>query len=340
MPAGFRQWPQRESMHMHPAVSIIMPAFNVTPYIGMALDSVFAQTFRDFEVVVVNDGCPDTTNLERVLGSYASRVCYIKQSNGGVGAARRTAVLAADAPLIAQLDPDDWWEPDYLEVQLRLLNANPDVDLIYPNGLYFGDSSLEGKLLMDYAGSDGEVSFCSLLDGRVNIIYSALIRKEAIVRAGNFDPAFRTSEDFDLWMRILKSGGKIVYHRAPLLHYRLRADSLMSRSIEAQEWFLRVLENAGNTLPLSEEERASVERRKTAVRMAMELARGKEAIKRRRWRDARWHLELYQRYHPNRKISLVLFLLRCCPWLLGTGLSTRDRLLEAGLLKAKRPQQA
>ena len=103
------------------AISIVMPAYNVTPYIKTALDSAFAQTFRDFEVIVVNDGCPDTRNLERVLDAYASRITYIRQNNEGVGSARRTAVDAASSPLIAQLDPDDWWEHDYLAVQVRLL---------------------------------------------------------------------------------------------------------------------------------------------------------------------------------------------------------------------------
>ncbi len=325
---------------MRQSVSIIMPAFNVTAYIQTALESVFAQTFRDFEVIVVNDGCPDTRNLERTLDAFASRIVYIKQENEGVGSARRTAVDAASAPLIAQLDPDDWWEPDYLEIQLRLMEASGGVDLIYPNGYYFGIPALEGKLLMDYTRSEGEVTFSNVMRTKVNIIYSGLIRREAILRAGNFDPKFRTSEDFDLWMRMLKSGAKITYHREPLLHYRLRQDSLTAGRLGAQSWLLQVLDKLETILDLSAEEHESVESRRTAVQMEMELARGKEAIQRRSWKDASWHLELYRNYRPSRKLNLVLMMLRRCPWLLGTGLIARERLLRSGWLKAKRPQQA
>jgi glycosyltransferase involved in cell wall biosynthesis len=325
---------------MPQAVSIIMPAYNVTPYIRAALDSVFAQTFRDFEVIVVNDGCPDTKNLERELDAFASRIIYIKQENEGVGSARRTAVDAASAPLIAQLDPDDWWEPDYLEIQLKLMGASGGVDFIYPNGYYFGIPALEGKLLMDYTISEGEVTFSSAMETKVNIIYSGLIRREAILRAGNFDPKFRTSEDFDLWMRMLKSGARITYHREPLLHYRLRQNSLTSGRLEAQTWLLHVLDKLETVLDLSAEERASLEVRRTAVQMEMELARGKEAIQRRSWKDASWHLELYRSYRPSRKLNLVLMMLRCCPRLLETGLIAREHILRSGWMKAKRPQQA
>lgn len=325
---------------MEPAVSIIVPAYCVTPYITTALDSIFTQTFRSFEVIVVNDGCPDSVNLERALMAYQSRIRYMRQENAGVGAARKTAVEAACAPLIAQLDPDDWWERDYLDVQLRLLESNPVLDLIYSNAIYFGDPALEGRELMDYAPSEGEVTLARLLEAKVNVTYSALIRKDAILRAGNFDPDLRTSEDFDLWIRMLKAGSAMGYHRAPLLHYRLRQDSLTSRKLDAQKWLVRVLEKTENRLTLSNEEQFALRNRKTATQMEMELIQGKEAIKAREWADARWHLEVYRSYRPARKLSLVLLFLNICPWLIGTLMSARDRLLRFGLLKAKRPQQA
>jgi glycosyltransferase involved in cell wall biosynthesis len=323
-----------------PAVSIIMPAYNVTAYIETALRSVFAQSFTDYELIVVNDGCPDTENLERVLAPYRQRITYLRQENAGVGAARRAAVLMANAPFIAQLDPDDWWEPDYLQVQLKLLESNPEIDLIYPNGRYFGDPAMEGKLLMDYAPSAGEATLSRLLKGDVNILYPVLARKKAILQAGNFDPELRTSEDFDLWIRILHAGGKVAYHRDPLFHYRLRNTSLTSAKLHLHSWILKVLDKTERTLLLNKEETEALEQRRVATQMEMELGQGKEAVKRRDWAAARWHFGLYQRYRPNRKLSLVLFLLRSCPFLLSACLNARDRLLESGMLKAKRPQSA
>ena len=78
-----------------PAVSVIIPAYNVTAFIADALNSLRAQTFRDFETIVVNDGCPDSDNLERVLEPYRGEIVYIRQENQGVAAARNTALRAA-----------------------------------------------------------------------------------------------------------------------------------------------------------------------------------------------------------------------------------------------------
>src|SRR5215216_6434275 len=73
-----------------PAVSVVIPAYNAARHIGEALESVFAQTFTDYEVIVVNDGSPDTPALERALAPYMSRIIYLKQENRGVSAARNT----------------------------------------------------------------------------------------------------------------------------------------------------------------------------------------------------------------------------------------------------------
>ena len=86
-----------------PLVSVIIPAYDVAEFIGDALNSVFAQTFSDFEVIVINDGSPDTAKLERVLGPYMSRIVYLKQENRGVSAARNTGIAAARGSLIAFL---------------------------------------------------------------------------------------------------------------------------------------------------------------------------------------------------------------------------------------------
>src|ERR1044071_9453875 len=101
-----------------PLVSVIVPAYDVAEFIAEALDSVLAQTFDDYEIIVINDGSPDTKDLERALAPYLSRIVYIKQENRGVSAARNTGIKAARGSLIAFLDADDTWLPNYLEVQV------------------------------------------------------------------------------------------------------------------------------------------------------------------------------------------------------------------------------
>ena len=208
-----------------PRVSVIMPAYNVAPYIGDALRSVFAQTFRDFEVVVVNDGSPDTDDLERVLADYRERVVYLKQENRGVSAARNAGIRAARAPFVAHLDPDDLWEPEYLASQLEVLERNPTIDVLYPDALIFGDSPEAGLRFMDWCPSNGEVTVESLFAERCHVMCSVTARRGALLRTGLFDEALRCSEDFDLWLRVLKSGGRIAYNRRVLARYRRRATS-------------------------------------------------------------------------------------------------------------------
>jgi glycosyltransferase involved in cell wall biosynthesis len=116
-----------------PAVTVVIPAYNSARYIGQALDSVYKQSFTDYEVIVVNDGSDDHDELEQVLRSHPVPVIYLSQENKGVSAARNAAIRIAKGEFYAQLDADDQWTPDYLQVQLGILLKNPDVALVYPN---------------------------------------------------------------------------------------------------------------------------------------------------------------------------------------------------------------
>ena len=106
-----------------PLVSVIIPAYNIAPYIGETLDSVFAQTFANYEVIVINDGSPDTDEFERVIEPYRERIRYISQKNGGASSARNAGLRAATGQLIAFLDGDDLWSPNYLEEQLKFIDG-------------------------------------------------------------------------------------------------------------------------------------------------------------------------------------------------------------------------
>ncbi len=142
-----------------PQVSVIVPAYRVTAYIKEAVDSVLAQTFEDFEIIVVNDGCPDTEALERVLEPYRSRISYLKlEKNVGLASARNAGILASKSQYIALLDADDLLEPKYLEVQLRILEADPTIDILYCDGRIFGDSPAAGRTTMELNPSEGEVT--------------------------------------------------------------------------------------------------------------------------------------------------------------------------------------
>jgi glycosyltransferase involved in cell wall biosynthesis len=308
-----------------PSVSIIMPAYKSAAYVKDALDSVFAQTFRDFEVIIVNDGSPDTEELERALTPYRGRVVYLKQENGGVSAARNTAIRAARAPLVALLDADDLLEPDYLALQVSAMRADPTLDLIYPNTLLFGDVPQAGKTFMEINPSEGEVTIESLLTQRCTIGNSAIVRRQAIIDAGWFDEGLRRSEDFDLWLRILCRGGRISYTRRVLARYRRYAGSLSSDPVLMAGDIVRVFDKAERTLELNAEQRAVLTRERARFQATLRLQEGKQAFIRGDARSALEALTEANRFFRSRKLALAIRLLRLAPGLLLRVYDLRDR---------------
>ena len=308
-----------------PRVRVVMPAYNVARYLGEALDSAFAQTYGDFEVIVVNDGSPDTEALERALARYRGRVNYIVQENRGVGAARNTAIRAARGELIALLDPDDVWEPDYLAVQVAALDADPSAAVVYPDALLFGDAPEAGRRYMALCPTEGEVTVEGLLRGRCNVMGTVTARREALVRAGLYDEGLRP-EDFDLWLRLLKGGGRIIYHRQVLVRYRRHGESHSVTSPSLGDSILRVLEKAERTLGLTPGEREALEVMRDNVRARVALHEGRKAFFRGDPAAAQ-HLAAANRYLKSRKLGLVIFLLRLAPGWLRLAYNLRDRLI-------------
>src|SRR5690242_7712592 len=191
----------------NPAVTIVIPAYNSARFISQTLDSVQAQTFTDYEVILVNDGSDDRDELERVIQSHAVPIIYLSQENKGVSAARNAALRIARGEFYAQLDADDQLTPDYLEVQLGILAANPEVALVYPNARIIGDSAEVDLEFMTVSPSTGEVNFESLVRQQCVVMTCVTARMSAIRDAGMFDEELRSCEDFDLWLRIVKNVG-------------------------------------------------------------------------------------------------------------------------------------
>jgi glycosyltransferase involved in cell wall biosynthesis len=192
-----------------PLVSVIIPAYNASRFIAATLDSVLAQTFKDFEIIVVNDGSPDSEELERVLEPFRSRITYLRQENQGPSVARNTGIRESRGKFIAPLDADDLWEPEHLSAQLDALNADPSMDMVYADARIFGDAPEAGRTVMELNPSEGEVTFERLATRQCTVHHCVcLIRREILSRTGLYDPAFRRAEDVDLWLRIAMHGGR------------------------------------------------------------------------------------------------------------------------------------
>jgi glycosyltransferase involved in cell wall biosynthesis len=308
-----------------PLVSVIVPAYDVAEFIGEALNSVLAQTFTDYEIIVINDGSPDTEALERALAPYMSRIVYLKQENRGVSAARNAGILAARGSLLAFLDGDDMWLANYLEVQVKRIQADPAIDVLYPNVMMFGGSSEKGEEFMTICPSNGPVTFERLLLQECNVSNCSIARREAIVRAGLFDEALRSVEDFDLWLRVIKQGGCIVYHREVLARYRRRTGSLTADPIWLSRNILKVLEKVRDTMELTPSERATLEVQYKHFHAMLSLQEGKHAFFSGDTDRAIDRLREANQFFRKPKTSFTLMMLRVAPRLLMLAYNLRDR---------------
>lgn len=302
-----------DDRQLTPAVSVIIPAYNVTAFIADALDSLRAQTFRDFESIVVNDGCPDSANLERVLEPYGSEITYIRQENQGVAAARNTALRAARTPLVALLDPDDMWEPEYLEVQTGVLAASPEIGVACANVSFFGETPFIGQTYLDMYPDRGEIDFRRLLGKDCRISSSVTARRELILSAGLFDPTLRAAEDLHLWLRLAHRGTRFIRTHRPLIRYRARPESLSNDPIRIGADLLKVYRNLSETLQLSAPDRACLEDAIRREEATLDFYLGKKALYAGRSREAQERLGRANRVLRRRKLAISLLALRIAP---------------------------
>ena len=313
-----------------PDVSVVIPAYNTSQYIAATVRSVLAQTYTSYEVIVVNDGSPDTPALERELAPFLDRIVYLVQENGGIAMARNAALRVARGRYVALLDSDDAWEPNYLAVQVAALEANPRLAVVYPNALFVGDHPHAGRTYMDLCPSSGPVTFQALLRQRCQVFISALIRRTAIERVGGFDPELRSVEDFDLWLRLVAAGERIGYHDRVLVRFLKRRGSLSADPVWMAEHVLVVLDKLADgptALALPPADRQALEARRAYFRARLEIAHGKRAFFRLDAEKAREHLERANEVFRSPRLRLVCLLLRLFPGVLLKVYRLRDRLI-------------
>ncbi len=245
-----------------PNVSVIVPAYNAASFIRGTLDSVFAQTFKDYEVIVINDGSPDTEAFELAIEPYRERIRYISQENGGASSARNAGLRAAKGKFIAFLDADDVWYPNYLEEQLKFIREQ-NCDLACADALIAGDSPDAGKsymdAVMDSAPASGQVTFLELVSAERSLITSGVVaRRDLILEVGLFDLTLRNAQDLDLWLRLARHGSRLAYHRRVLLEYHARSSSLTGDAINSHQRELRIFDKIEQDYPLTPDERRDV----------------------------------------------------------------------------------
>jgi glycosyltransferase involved in cell wall biosynthesis len=212
-----------------PRVSVIVPARNAEDHLDEALQSVAKQTFRDWEVVVADDASSDRT--AEVAMSH-ERVSLVRIDRAaGPSAARNAAVERSTGELLAFLDADDYWERDYLVEQVALFDrsreAGGTTGIVACNARLLGPSGFLPRTYMDHVGTPDGIDLRKLLSS--NPIYtSALTPRTIFDEVGGFCSELTGSEDWDLWLRIVERGYRVVASRRLLAVYRLGPTSLSS----------------------------------------------------------------------------------------------------------------
>jgi glycosyltransferase involved in cell wall biosynthesis len=222
-----------------PTVSVVIPTYNSAPYLREAVDSVLAQTFRDLEVIVVDDGSTDGT--ANVIESYGSSIGYVQQPNSGVSVARNKGVAESAGRYVAFLDADDAWLPKKLATQLEALRGARGYGLSY-TALLVTDADLN-PVGVRRANVHGPALESLLLHGSSmgGGSSTVLCERELFLEAGGFDSDLSQCADWDMWIRL---AGKtdFLYIDEPLVRYRQHGQSMSNDPRLLEDDSMRVLD--------------------------------------------------------------------------------------------------
>lgn len=223
-----------------PRVSVIIPAYNAASYTIEAVESILNQTFKDFEIIVVDDGSTD--NTKKLLQPYIDccKIDYIYKENGGASSARNMGIKASKGQYVACLDCDDLWLPDKLKICTEFLDKNPEVGLVYTRVCFI---DLHGNIVGIPGGCcySGMV-FEKLIGNNFIVNSTPVVKKGCFAKVGLFDESIFYPADWDMWLRISEHY-PIAYLDTILTKYRVRERSNFEKNIElAKSEIFKVLE--------------------------------------------------------------------------------------------------
>lgn len=199
-------------------VSVIVPCYNYAHYLGEALDSVLAQTYSNWECIIINDGSPD--NTEEVALGYCEkdrRFKYFYKENAGHSSARNYGIRHSSGNYILPLDADDKIDENYLKKAIEIIENREDVKLVTGQVQHFGDVNERFTMPVYTLRSYLVVNYISI---------SSLFRRTDFEAANGFDETMLGFEDWDLFIKILKNGGNVVELPFICLFYRKKSGSM------------------------------------------------------------------------------------------------------------------
>lgn len=220
-------------------VSIIIPAYNAEQFIAATIESALAQTLKDTEVIVIDDGSKDGT--ARVVQTFPN-VRYVRQANGGVSSARNHGAALAQGQFLAFLDSDDIWHPDKLRQQVQALGQHPDS--VFSRTAFTHEDVDEQRIRKGAERQDAPHRIIpDLLPSFLHPYFATstvMVRKSAFDEAGGFDTSLRIAEDVDFYLRVLAKHPKMILMTETLVHKRTVEGSLGDDSASGYVQLLKV----------------------------------------------------------------------------------------------------
>jgi glycosyltransferase involved in cell wall biosynthesis len=296
-----------------PSVSVIMPAFNVEPYVGDAIRSALAQTYTDFELIVVDDGSKDgTAEVVRTLMRQDPRIQLVQQANRGLAGARNSALRAARGELFALLDSDDLWEPEFLAEQLAVLHARPEVDIVTGNGWCLGGAK-HAQHARPYPDPRPVPDLASIIGDEWSVFIMSVVRRHVYTTIGPFDEGMRSNEDYDFWLRAAVAGFTFARNDRPLGHYRIRSDSLSASDVRMLRGILHVYTKLRPVIAERPREMAILERQIARFETEWLAAEARLALEIADFEAAREHLGALHARRGGAALGLARLLARWSP---------------------------
>ena len=231
-----------------PLISIIIPVYNGEKTIQKTIESVLQQTFKDFEIILINDGSQDST-LDVINNIKDERLRVFSYPNAGVSTSRNRGLALARGEFISFLDADDLWTPDKLETQLKALQNNSQAAVAYSWSDWIDES---GQFLRSggHITVNGKVFEHLLVRDFIESGSNPLIRRQALDEVGEFEPSVTPAEDWDMWLRLAARYHYTTVPKVQIL-YRIAANSVSSNVVKMEEGSLQVLERAYANAPAS-----------------------------------------------------------------------------------------
>ena len=280
-----------------PLISIVIPSYNQAKYIGFNLDSILAQTYKNFEVIFIDDGSKDeTAEIVKAYTERDSRVKYFHQQNSERAVARSYGISLTNGKYVCLVDSDDTWREDKLEKQLSVMEADPEIVLCYAS---VNRIDPENKALKtaprQQMGYSGNVLEKLLIRNFIPSV-TPMIRKDVLEKVGNQVTEFIPYEDWDFWLRIARHG-KFFHIKESLGNYRLHPQQSVQnvKAPRIEEVTLKVLD--ANTASLLEDSLLETSHWKTVVAEAYSLAY---------LRIAYWYLVIADRHSAREKLLISL----------------------------------